>query len=626
MSVKTNDAVVLKADRQIPADAIAAGMAGLGLAIGFTFHAFTASVYFYFAAMICGGAVAVPEAIHALRNRRLDVHALMIAAAIGAAAIGRPGEGAMLLFLFALSGALEEFALGRTKSAINSLIKLRPAQARRKDGSMVPIESIAAGDLLIVHPAEGIPIDGEVVSGISSIDQAVMTGESEPVSRTVGDRVVGGTLNLDGILTIRATAACRDSALERVIEMVERAQDEKSLAASERLADRVGQYYAPIVLASAVLWYLSARYAFHIDSSAATYRALTLLVAASPCALVLSSPAAILSALAAAGRNGLLIRSGSVLEALAKVDYVAFDKTGTLTTGTPRLQWIWTDGCSQDILLAAAAGAEAAAPHPLAKALVRSTRDRGLELPKAVNHREIPGKGVCADIDSASLRVGHPDWAFADVANPQAMVKVEEARAAGYSVVAIRLGTYLGLAAFSDELRPESVMTLNRLRTVGIKDLVMLTGDHDRAAQYICRHLPLTEVRSELTPQDKAKAVQDLTATGRVVAMVGDGVNDAPALAGSAVGITLGGIGSDVALDSADVVIMKDNLSGVPEAISRARRARKTAIQNVAISLIGVVALTLTVIVRGIALPWAVVLHEGVTVIVVLNGVRLMWS
>jgi Cd2+/Zn2+-exporting ATPase len=609
----------------MPPDAVAAALAGSSLLLGFILRAFPFADYLYLAAMICGGWVAVPDAISSLRRWQLDVHVLMLVAAIGAAAIGRPGEGAMLLFLFALSGALEQYALGRTKDAIRGLIKLRPTQARLADGAMVPVEEIEPGRIIVVHPAEAIPVDGEIVEGASSLDQSAMTGESEPVARAAGDRVVAGTLNLDGILTIRATSSCRDSALERVIALVAAAQDEKSLASSERLADRVGRYYAPIVLAGALAWYLGARFLFSTDHDAATYRALTLLVAASPCALVLSSPAAVLSALAAAGRRGLLIRSGSVLEALAGVDYIAFDKTGTLTTAVPHFASLWTNGGNDSEMLAAAAGAEAPVPHPLAKALVRGARDRKLPIPAATSHKLVPGKGITAEIGGKEVCVGRPEWVFAGDFSPEIMERVAGARAAGESVVAIRYGDETALATFGDTLRQDTAGSLTRLRELGIRDLVMLTGDHERAAQAVREQIPLTDVHAGLSPEDKAQIVGDLTRSGRVVAMVGDGVNDAPALAGSGVGITLGGIGSDVALDSADVVIMEDRLSGVPDAIALARRAKQVALQNVAFSLTGVALLTLTVVARGIALPWAVVFHEGATVIVVLNGVRLMW-
>lgn len=609
----------------MPPDAVAATLAGTGLLLGFILRAFPAADYLYFLAMICGGTVAVPDAVSALRRWRLDVHVLMLVAAVGAAAIGRPGEGAMLLFLFALSGALEQYALGRTKDAIRGLMKLRPTQARLESGAMVPVEAIQPGQIIIVHPAEAIPVDGEIAAGESSVDQSSMTGESDPVSRRTGDRVVAGTLNLDGILTVRATASCRDSSLERVIALVAAAQDEKALASSERLADRVGRYYAPIVLAGALAWYLGARFVFSTGHDAATYRALTLLVAASPCALVLSSPAAVLSALAAAGRRGLLIRSGSVLETLARVDYIAFDKTGTLTTAVPHLATFWTSGGNDDDILAAAASAEAPVPHPLAKALVRTARDRGLTLPPAASHKVVPGKGLTAEIDGREIQVGRPEWVFEGYLGTNMTERVAKARDESGSVVAIRFGDEIGLATFSDTLRPEATASLTRLRKLGIRDLVMLTGDHDKAARAIRAQVPLTDAHAELSPADKARIVSDATRAGRVVAMVGDGINDAPALAGSGVGITLGGIGSDVALDSADVVIMEDRLSGVPDAIALARRAKRVALQNVAFSLAGVALLTLTVVVRGIALPWAVVFHEGATVIVVLNGVRLMW-
>ena len=609
----------------MPHEALAALLSGVGLALGFLTHDLPMGAFAYCGSMVAGGIPALPAARSALRRGQLDVHVLMLTAAIGAALIGRTGEGASLLFLFALSGALEAYALGRTKDAIRRLVKMRPTQARREDGSLVAVESLVPDDTFVVHPAEAFPLDGIVVSGFSSVDQSVMTGESEPVSRGEGDRVVSGTLNLDGIVTVRATVSSGNTALERVIALVAAAQDEKSLASSERLADRVGRYYAPVALFGALIWFAVAHLVYAVPTVEALYRALTLLVAASPCALVISSPAAVLSALASAGRHGLLIRSGSVLETLARVDTVAFDKTGTLTTGKPTVRALWSSDGDTDRLLTLAASAEAPMPHPLAQAIVRAAAERGLAMRDAAGHRSLPGRGVTAEVDNICIHAGLPEWVWeAQEPGDDSWRRVAEARAQGSSVVAVQAGSAKGLIMLEDTLRPEAAETLSRLRAAGVRHLLLLTGDHRRAADALHERLPMTEVRSDLRPEDKAAAVRELSVAGRVVAMVGDGVNDAPALAGANVGITLGGIGSDVALDSADVVVMEDRLLAVPEAIRLARRARRVALQNVVISLLGVSLLSLTVMFHGLPLPLAVLFHEGTTVLVVLNGLRLL--
>ncbi|MDX1935210.1 MAG: cation-translocating P-type ATPase [Capsulimonadales bacterium] len=613
--------------RALAPDALAALLAGAGLLGGYLLRPFPEfSFVVHVLAMVAGGLPAISDAVNALRRGQPDVHVLMLTAAIGAAAIGRPGEGAALLFLFALSGALETYAMGRTRDAIRRLVGMRPTLARREDGAPVPVESLEKGDLFVVHPAEAFPLDGVVVAGLSSVDQSVMTGEAEPVVRAVGDRVLSGTLNLDGILTVRATAVCADSSLERVIRLTEQAQEEKSLASSERLADRVGRYYAPLVLVGGVLVFLY-EWAFHrAQIPHAIYLGLTLLVAASPCALVLSSPAAILSALAAGGRRGLLIRSGSVLETLARIDTVAFDKTGTLTTGQPSVVEIWASDGDADGLLQVAAAAEAAIPHPLARALVRAAGEKGFPSAETPECQSLPGRGVVAAVDGRSVRVGRPEWVFGEEISVEIARRVANARSSGRSVVGVSSDEVLGLITLEDTVRTDASATLQQLsEAYGVRELVLLTGDHAAAGTALRRRLPLlSAVRSDQQPEDKAGWIRERIAAGRTVAMIGDGVNDAPALAAASVGITLGGIGSDVALDSADMVVMEDRLSAVPEALRLARRARLVALQNVTLSLLGVSLLVLAVLIQGVPLPLAVLFHEGTTVLVVLNGLRLL--
>jgi heavy metal translocating P-type ATPase len=610
----------LLALRHLPHDAQVALLSGLALAVGSLARGSLVAEILFSASMAVAAVPALREAATALRAGKLDVEILMLAAALGAAMIGRPAEGALLLFLFALSGALEGFAMAKTRDAIRRLVGMRPLQARREDETLVPVEAIKPGERILVHPGEAIPLDGKVRDGRSSVDQSAMTGEAEPVSRAPGDRVVGGTLNLDGVLLVEATATAADSALERVIRLVEEAHSEKSLASSERLAERVGRYYAPAVLLGCAGWFLYLWQGAQMSLDDASYRALALLIGASPCALVLSSPAAVLSALAGAGRRGLLIRSGAVLEALSRVTVVAFDKTGTLTSGAADLVSVWVSAGDGDELLAAAAAAELASPHPLARALVRAARRRRLPLPPVAFHQSVPGQGVEAQVGRERVRVGRPEW----IEDPRLIPQVEAARETGLSLMAVAVGTRAGLLTFSDAPRGDAQATLAALQRLRIRRPVLLTGDHRQAAEAVARRLAIDDVRADLRPEQKADVVRALADEGEIVAMVGDGVNDAPALARAAVGITLGGIGSDVALDSADVVIMEDRLSAVPEAIALARRARAVAMQNLVASLSSVALLSVTILWRGLDLPWAVIGHEGTTLLVVLNGLRLL--
>ncbi|GAB4457516.1 MAG: hypothetical protein OHK0029_17440 [Armatimonadaceae bacterium] len=594
---------------------------------------------FFGLSMLAGALPAVPEAARSLRRFRLDVHILMLTAALGAWFIGKPGEGAALLFLFALSNALETFALGRTRGAIESLIRLRPTTLRRPDGSTVPVEEAAIGERFVVHPGEAFPLDGILIEGVTTVNQASMTGESEPVPRTVGDSVVSGTLNLEGRIIVEATSTVENSALERVIALVASAQEEKSLAVSERFADRVGRYWAPAALFASLFWFLGALLLGNRTVEQAAYPALTLLVAASPCALVLSSPAAVLAALAAAGRMGVLIRNGAALDALGRVDTIALDKTGTLTTGEPQVVNIWTSPPESEVqVLTAAASVEKNLSHPLARAIVREAEHRHLPLEAVQEVHSVTGQGVSAITSNAQVRVGRPGWiseAVSEESGAELQAAAERERCRGRSVVAAvwhaEGKTALGVLGLADTLRRETPQTLRELQAMGVRP-VLLTGDHRVAAEHLLDSAGtdgaslLSAVYADLKPEDKARIIGELTDSGATVAMVGDGVNDAPALARAHVGIALGGIGSDVALKTADVVVMQDQLSRLVSVIRLARRGRAVIGQNVALSIAGVVLLSLAVLVYpgGVPLPVAVFAHEGTTVLVILNGLRLL--
>lgn len=606
--------------QHLPGETVPALASGLGLLAGVLLGGKPGTLILL-GALLAGSFPALREAAEALRRGKLDVELLMLAAAYGAAWIGRPAEGALLLFLFALSSALEAYAMGRTRDAVRRLVGMRPRTARSEDGTPAPVERVRPGDRFVVHPGEIFPLDGVVRSGRSSVDASALTGEAEPVAVEPGVSVAAGTLNLDGVLTVEATTTVEDSTLERVIRLVDQAQSESALASHERLAERMGRYYTPVVLVACGVFYLWLRLQ-GLAFVEASYRALALLIAASPCALVLSSPVAVLSALAAAGRQGILVRSGSVLEALARVDTVVLDKTGTLTTGIPTVHALWWAGGGEEEALRYVAAAEAPSPHPLARAVVAEARRRGLEVPEAGEHRSIPGRGVEAVVEGVPVRVGQLGWIGSEELERRA-VEVAEA---GCSIIAFEVGGRPGLVALQETARHAAGEALDELRRLGIGRLVMFTGDHGPSARTLARRFSLSEVKAELHPEEKASEIRALVASGRVVAMVGDGVNDAPALARAHVGVTLGGIASDVALEGADVVVMEDRLSALPQAVALARRARAVAVQNLALSLASVALLTAAVLMSGIPLPLAVLAHEGTTLLVVLNGLRLLRS
>ncbi len=583
-------------------------------------------ILFFVLAYIAGGHEGLMEALRDLRNGRLNVDFLMILAAIGAAIIGSWAEGAMLLFLFTLAEALEEYAMDRTRSAVEALTKLRPNEAVvRRDGRevSVPVEEVHVGEIVVVRPGESIPVDGKVLHGETTVDQSSITGESAPVHKAPGDDVFAGTINLDGAIDVRVTKEAKDSTLARVIEMVSEAQSER--APTQRLIDRFAHPYAIGVLISVALVLLIGYFGFHMPFNDIFYKAMTLLVVASPCALVISTPASVLSGIAAGARNGVLFKGGVHLENAARVDAVAFDKTGTLTYGRPQVTDIISlDGVSEDTLLKLVASAELRSEHPIAQAIVNEARKRGLDVPEPDEFRALPGKGVRAVVDGRELIVGSTrllseahklNGASQQIVSLQEMGKT--------TVLAIDGDKVLGVIAVADLPRENAAETIAALRKIGIKRIAMLTGDYKPVAETIARQLGVDEVYAELLPTDKVDVVRKLQEQNPVI-MVGDGINDAPALALADVGMAMGAAGTDVAMETADIVLMSDDLSKIPFTFTLARKARSIILQNFAIS-IGVMALlVLATFSIGISLPYAVVGHEGSTIVVVLNGLRLL--
>ena len=582
-------------------------------------------VLLYVTAYLAGGLGSGLTAWTALRRGRVDVNVLMLAAAAGAAWLDAWAEGSVLLFLFSLSNAMEFYAMRRTRRAIRALMALRPATALvRRDGdvTVVSADTLRVGEIVIVRPAERLPADGVVASGESSVDQAPITGESMPVDVGPGATVFAGTINQRGGLEVRVTKDPEDTTLARIIALVEEAQSVQVPA--QRMIDRFGQIYAVAIIAGSALAY-AVMLGLGVAQGTALYRAITLLVVASPCAIVISTPAAILSAIANAARRGILFKGGAFLEALARVDTVVFDKTGTLTTGRPVVTDVLALEGAAAAVLARAAGLEQRSEHALADAVVAACRERGIGLTAAESFESVTGRGVRGHVNGAPVRVGSAAFMREEAVEIPEAVRLDADRLHrdGKTVLYVADGRLTGIIAIADVPRPQAAGALRSLRALGVRRLAMLTGDHPQAAEAVAERLGITDVRAGLLPDEKAQAVRALERGGRV-AVVGDGVNDAPALAAADVGIAMGAAGTDAALETADVILMGDDLERLPYAIGLSRRAHRVVAQNLvfaSIVILGLITLTLGF---GLHLAFGVVGHEGSTVAVVLNGLRLL--
>lgn len=570
-----------------------------------------------------------PEALGILRRFRLDVDVLMFAAAIGAASLLKFEEGAFLLFLFGLGAAGEHLALSRARDAINALSRVAPETACRlnPDGSEleIPIGQVIAGDKLIIRPFDRLPVDGTVDSGASAIDQSPITGESVPVEKTVGSEVFAGTINGQGRLIVIATKLASESTLARVIRMVEEAQAAKS--PTELFTERVERRYVPFVfIATSLLIVIPPL--FLGNWGIWFYRSMAFLTAASPCALAIGTPAAILCGIARAARIGVLIKGGGHLETLGRIDAIAFDKTGTLTAGKPRVTQIITLDAtvSQDDVLSLAAAVESQVTHPLADAVVAECEQRNLPSLPAHDVTQTAGVGATGQVNGQTITVGKP-LEVADAANLPADLndRIDVLRGTGQTAIGVaRAGQLIGLLGVADQPRKNARSVLLQLEKLGIRYIAMLTGDHHRAAQAVADELGVKHVHADLLPADKLKLIDNIRKDLGEVAMVGDGVNDAPALARSSCGIAMGAAGADVAMETADIVLMGSELGRLPEVIGLSRFSRSIIRQNMVIAL-GVIGIVAPLAALGYtALGLAVLLHEGSTVVVVLNSLRLL--
>ncbi|MDX2208706.1 MAG: heavy metal translocating P-type ATPase [Gemmatimonadales bacterium] len=588
------------------------------------------SLVLFIASYLFGARDNVSHFVADLRKGRLhpNIDLLMVVAAGGAAILGEWREGALLLFLFSLGHAMERYAMGRARSAIAMLAELSPQTATVIRSGMeeeVAITSVRAGDRVVIRPAERIAVDGEVRDGRSAVNQSPITGESIPVDKAPGDQVFAGTVNGEGALVVEVTAAIGDRTLDRVIRLVAEAQTQK--APTQQFTDRFARIFVPLVLI-ADLFMMSVPPLLGIWSwGDAFYRAMALLVAASPCALALGTPAAVLSGIAQAARNGVLIKGGAHLESLGAITTLALDKTGTITRGEPEVTDLHpAPGVDEAVLLGVTAAVEQRSQHPLARAVLRTAARRKVSVPIAGDLESVTGRGLRSTVHGQRIEVGRLllfEEAGADI---PAFVRerVSSLEAAGRTTMAVKRGdAWLGVIGIADEARSDVRLTLNRLRATGIRRIVMLTGDNSGVGNAVASAVGITEVRAGLLPEDKVTAIDELRREGGV-AMVGDGVNDAPALARATVGIAMGGAGTAAALETADVALMGDDLGRLPFAIGLSRASRRVIRQNVAISLSVIALLVVTTTTGVIGIGPAVVVHEGSTLVVVANALRLL--
>lgn len=605
------------------------------------------SIAAYLIAYSLGGFYTLKEAIESISKRKFEIDFLMLVAAAGAAALGAWPEGALLLFLFSLGHSLENMAMEKARKSIESLAALAPRTATiRRDGKHVeiPVEDLKTGDIVIVKPNSQIPADGVLLSGQASINQAPITGESMPVDKVavsdpqadysdeknvkLENKVFAGTINGAAVLEILALREAKDSTLSRVVQMVKEAGQKQS--PTQQFTKKIEKYYVPAVLILVVLLMLAF---LVIDEpfSASFYRAMAVLVASSPCALAISTPSAVLSGVARAARQGVLVKGGKPLEDLGVLTAVAFDKTGTLTEGKPQLhKIIRLNGTSEAELLKTAVAVEKLSDHPLASAVVNGGLQRLGEqrIDEAGNVKAVMGKGIEAFYQGQKVVIGNAEIFRKEgesVLPDDVLRQVEQLQKEGNTTMIVRKADqFIGILAVMDLPRPEAAEVLQELKKIGIKKMLMLTGDNQQVANAVAKQIGITQAKGDLLPEDKLSAINELRREENKLAMIGDGVNDAPAMTSSTVGIAMGAAGSDVALETADIALMANSLKNLPFAIGLSRKSKSIIRQNLIISL-GMVALLIPLTILGLAnIGPAVAAHEGSTVLVVLNALRLL--
>jgi Cd2+/Zn2+-exporting ATPase len=589
-------------------------------------------IIFYVAACLAGGFYPAEEVWERLQKRTIDVHFLMLFVAAGAASIGAWGEGATLLFLFSFSGALEHYALGRTQKEIRSLFRDAPKTATALDEQgrerEVKVEQLKTGMRLLIKPGVQFPVDAEISKGTTAADESNLTGEATPVEKKIGDNALAGTINLWGAVEVIVTRPAAESSLQKIITLIKEAQQQK--APAQVFADKFSTYYTYGVIglsfAMFFVWWLGfglAAFKSTVESNSAFYRTMTLLVVSSPCALVLSIPSAVLAAIAFGARHGILFRGGAAVEKLAEINTVCLDKTGTLTTGELRVETVesFPPGREKEIVQTAYS-LEKLSTHPLARAITRHGKQHGLAVIEFPQFESVTGEGLKARHAGRDIFLGKREWVESQVckggfAAPQS--------GDGTSEVWVSTGDLLGRVILRDDIRPQSASVVEELRGEGLRSVV-LTGDRKAAAEHLRAELKLDDVRAELKPEQKVAAIQELSKQGKRVAMIGDGVNDAPSLAAAHIGVAMGARGSDAALEQADVVLMHDKLENFLAAFRLSQRARRVIRQNLVISLGTVVVLVTFAMLGKIPLTIGVVGHEGSTVVVVMNSLRLLFG
>lgn len=610
-------------------EAIAALASGLLIAIAWTIGeaSYTLQIVLYSLAFIVGGYAKAKEGLLTLfKERDLDVNLLMLVAAIGAASIGYWTEGAVLIFIFSLSGALEAYTMDRSSRDISALIGMKPETAVRVENNtetVVRIEQLAPGDVVVVKPGERIPADGIVREGFSAIDQAAITGESIPVDKEVGDEVFAGTINGQGALFIEVNRPGEATMFAKIIQLVQEAQSEKPV--SQQFMEKFERLYARVIIFACFLLVVVPPTVMSWSWEDAFYKAMVFLVVASPCALVASIMPVVLSAISTSARKGVLFKGGAHLENLANAKVVAFDKTGTLTEGKPVVtDLVAYQGLTEQEMLQTAATLESLSEHPLARAIVAAAHERGLAVGRAADFQAKTGWGLEATLDGELWKIGKPAYLDDQHVNDEVIQAIEKLEQEGKTVTVMHnTQGVAGIIALRDNMREDAKQAIIALKQLGVQ-VVMLTGDQQRTAEAIAAEAGIELVCAELLPEGKVSKIKELREQYGTVVMVGDGVNDAPALATATVGIAMGAAGSAAALETANIVLLKDDIRKVADAIKLGKRAARIVKQNMTFALSVIAVLIAANFLEGIALPLGVVGHEGSTILVILNGLRLL--
>lgn len=604
-----------------------------GWLLGFAGIPEMVSAVIYWTAILTGGYYFGREALENLWfEKSIGIELLMSTAVVVAAVMGQVAEGAMLVFLYSLSEAAEGYTDEKTRSAVKALMDLAPKTALLlRDGQEVevPVEEVRVGDLFLVKPGQSIPTDGVIVEGASSLNEAPVTGESTPVDKSEENQVFAGTINGEGLLQVEATKTAADNTLARIIQMVEEAQERKGK--SQRFIERFGSWYSPAVLATGVLIAAIPPLLFNAGWETWITRATVFIVAAAPCALVISIPITLVATLGTAARNGVLIKGGVYAEELSKVKVVALDKTGTLTSGQPKVTDVAAfDGAGdENRILELAAGIESGSEHPLAQAIVEYGKENEIQPAPITGFQSLTGAGAKATIDGQTYYIGSPSLFEQQlgISLENLSKKINTLQEEGNTVVLVgHEQSALGLIAIRDTIRPVANTVIRELHEAGIEKVVMLTGDNERTAQAIARELGIEEVFAELKPEDKSRIVRELSERYEHIIMVGDGVNDAPALAEATVGVAMGAAGTDVALETADVVLMADDLEKLVYALKLAKRNQRVINQNLGLSVVVITGLVIGAVAGWFTLPIAVIGHEVSEFLVIGNGLRMLRS